>query len=390
MRTPPVGARGLGRAMGAWRRLGKAAACAAILCSAARSGASTDVEPIARLSLEGGYDSNALYQGRGSERVGVVAGDLGLGLRDHLWVLRGSYGADFIYYQVRQQGGLWNQRGALSLLARPTRRLGLDGELRASWVNDPIGLAQVGVFVTGPQSALLLDGHFKAEWRTTRLIDSAAKMTERTVLFDDGTGGAMHAPALEVFRRLSPRLSLGGSYALGAFQSFDLGGTSTAVSHGLRARAFYRPWRGFTVDASAGPALWLDARERAIVPEGAVELLGLRRDWLMRVSAAHGLAIGMTARPGLVDSLEVGGERTRIARRFYLRGFGGLWHSGVIPTGDRAVTAYMVMGEAGALLTDQMRMSLSAMHSSRVSDPSPEFRSRTTVGLRLGWELPVR
>ncbi len=375
--------------MGAWRRLGKAAACAAVLCSAARSGASTVVEPIARLSLEGGYDSNALYEGRGGDRIGRITGDLGLGLRDHLWVLKGSYGGDFLYYQTLRPGGLWNHHGALSLEARPTRRLRLGGAAKASWAYDPIGLAQAGVFRSGRQSALLVDGSFKAEWSASRVIDAAARLTERTVLFEDGTGGAMHAPALEVFRRFSPRLSLGGAYSAGVFQSLDPKGDQTALSHAVRARALYRPWRGFTLDAHAGPALWLGARERAVLPEASVELLALRREWLMRVSAGHGLGIGATARPGLVNSLELGAERKRIARRFFLRGFGGLWRSGLAPTGRDAVTAYALSGEAGALLTDQMRISLAATHSSRVSDPSPEFR-RTTVGLRLGWELPVR
>ena len=44
--------------MGAWRRCGRAAVCLAALSVATRSAASTQVEPIARLTLESGYDTN--------------------------------------------------------------------------------------------------------------------------------------------------------------------------------------------------------------------------------------------------------------------------------------------------------------------------------------------
>jgi hypothetical protein len=346
------------------------------------------VEPIARLSLEGGWDSNALYDGRGGDRIARVSPELGLRLRDHLWDLRGSYGGDFLYYERLEPGGIWNHRGTLSLEARPARRLVLDGALRASYAYDPVGLAQAGVFRTGRQSALLADGRFRSVWRATRRIDLAARLTERTVLFEDGTGGAMHAPAIEALRRASTRFSLGGAYALGVFQTFDKGGDRVALSHGVRALAHYRLSRRFTVDASAGPALWMGEGDDTLVPEASVELLGTSRDWHLRLSAAHGLGIGSTAHPGLVDSFEFGGER-RMARRFFLRSYGGMWRSGEAPSGRYAVTGYAISGEAGALLTDQVRMSLATTHFARMDDPSPELR-RTTVGLRVAWELPGR
>ncbi len=378
----------MGRAMGAWRRLGGAAACAAILCSATRSGASTVVDPIARLSLEGRYDSNALYDGGGGDRIGSVSPELGLRVRDHLWDLRGSYGGDFLYYERIQPGGIWNHRGALSLNARPTRRLVLDGSLRASYAYDPAGLAQAGVFRTGRQSALLAGGRFRAEWRATRRIDLAATLMERTVLFEDGTGGAMHAPGLEALRRMTPRLSLGGSYTLGISQTFLVQSDRVALSHGVHARARYHVSRRFSAEAFAGPTLWTAPGSDAIMPEAGATLLGSSREWDLSLSAAHGLGIGSTALPGLVDSFEFGGER-RIARRYFLRSHGGLWRSGKIPSGRDAVTGYAVTGEAGALLTDHVRMSLVATHFDRMTYPSPKFR-RTTVGLRLAWELPVR
>src|SRR5690242_21888902 len=109
--------------MGTSRRLGKAALCAAILFAATRSGASTVVEPIARLTLEGGYDSNALYDGSGSDRLGRISPDVGLRLRDHTWDLRLVYGGDWVYYERLAPRGFWNHRGLLQLDARPTPRV---------------------------------------------------------------------------------------------------------------------------------------------------------------------------------------------------------------------------------------------------------------------------
>lgn len=374
--------------MGVRRRFGKAALCAVLLLAGARSGASTVWEPIARLSLEGGYDSNVRYDGESSDRMTRVSPDAGVRLRDHLWDARLVYGADWITYERLAPDGIWNHRGRFELEATPTRRLELQASLRGAWAFDPIGLAQVGVFRAGRDSALLINGRARAEYRASRRVDVAATFRERTVLFEDETGGAMHAPGAEALWRASRRLSVGAAYGLGLFQDFAPDGNELAFSHAARARARWRASRRLAVEAYAGPALWIATDgDMAIVPEVAVEVLGSSRAWDLRTELSHGLGIGATAQPGLVDSVELGVVR-RIGHRFVLRGDGGLWRSGTIPSGGGAVTGYAVGGEAGVLVGMNLRLAAGARHLARLDD-DPELR-RTTMGLTLAWELSAR
>lgn len=375
--------------MGAWGRLGCAAVCAAVFAAPARSEASTVWEPIARLSLEGGYDSNVLYDGRSSDRMARISPEAGLRLRDHLWDARASYRGDWIAYERLAAEGSWNHHAALMLDARPTRRLELRGAVRGSRAEDPVGLAQAGVFRTGRQSAFLLSGRARGEYRWSRRVDVAATLTERMVLFEDRTGGALHAPGAEALWRATRRLSVGGAYGVGFFQGFARDRDELSFSHSLKARARWRASRRIAVEASAGPALWIgDDRETAVVPEASVDVLGASRFWDLRLSAAHGLGIGTTARPGLVNSLEAAAER-RFGRRWLVRGDGGLWHSGEAPSGRDSTIGYAVTGEAGVLVGMNVRLSLAATHFARLDDTSAELR-RTTMGLRVAWELPTR
>jgi hypothetical protein len=107
--------------MGAWRIVGAAAAAAALMFATRASGGMV-VEPIARLYLEGGYDSNPLYDGGPSSRSARLSPDLGLALRAPLWDLRGTYGGEFVYVDSATTHRLWNHRAVLALDARPTRR----------------------------------------------------------------------------------------------------------------------------------------------------------------------------------------------------------------------------------------------------------------------------
>jgi hypothetical protein len=374
--------------MGARQRLGKAALCAVLLLAAARSGASTVWEPIARLSLEGGYDTNVLHDGDSSDRMTRVSPELGLRLRDHLWDARLAYGGDWIVYERLAPNGIWNHRGSFLFEATPTRRLELRANVRGGWMFDSIGLAQAGIFRAGRDSAFVLSGTARGEYRLTPRLDAAVTLTERTVRFEDATGGALHQPGLEALWRATPRLSVGGAYALGVFQDFAQGGDGLAFSHGARARARWRATRHLTLEGAAGPALWIGGLgDTAVVPEAAVQVLGASRSWDLRASLSHGLGIGSTAAPGLVDAVEFGVVR-RIGRRYVLHGDGGLWRSGRVPSGGDSVTGYAVGGDAGVLVGMNLRLALAATHFARL-DNVPEL-SRTTLGLRLGWELPAR
>ncbi len=374
--------------MGSWRWLGMATACAVVLGVAARASAETVLDPIARLTLEGGYDSNALYDGRGPDQSERISPELGLRVHDELWDWKGSYRGDWIRYDRYAPRGILNHAGALSLDATPTRRLTLKGSVRGSYAFDPIGLAMVGVFRTGRQSALLVGGTARAEYRLTPRVDVAATADERTVRFDDRTGGAMHEPGVEALYRSTERLSLGAAYQLGVFQSFDPGGTATALSNALKARARWRATRRWTLEAAAGPATWQGAGAGAIVPEASLEAVAASREAGLRLAVAHGLGIGSTARPALVDSVEFGGER-RFERRWVLHADGGVWRSGLAPGGGQWVTGWGVNGEAGMIFAQTWRVSLAASHFGRLDTADPALQ-RTTFGVRLAWQLPGR
>jgi hypothetical protein len=371
------------------RRIGIAVVVAALL-RAAPAAAGTVMEPIARLSLEGGYDSNPLYNGGGSDNVGRVSPDVGLRLHDPLWDLKATYGGELVYYERLAPGGTWNHRGALALEARPTYRSTAAGEVRVSQAFDPAALAQAGVFRSGRVRALVIGGRARADYRVDELRTVAGTFNERTVSFQDGTGGAMHAPGVEALQQLDRRFSLGAGYGFALFQSFEPGAPDqVATAHAARVVARWRAERHLAVNAWAGPALWVPkGAGSAVVPEAFVEVLVATRGLDLRVNAGHALGIGATAQPGIVDSLEFGGER-RFGRDWFVRGDGGIWRSGTAPTDAFAVTGYAVAGEAGVILAGGLRLSLTGAHFARADSSAPQYR-RTMVGLRLGWELKAR
>lgn len=374
--------------MGARRGLG-AVVLAVLVLVAARAEAATVWEPIARLSVEGGYDSNVLYDGSGGDRMTRISPEVGLRLRGRRVDLRAGFGGDWVTYQELQPGGTWNHRAALELDARLTRRVALSGRLRGSYAYDPVGLALLGVFRSGSEAALVANGRFRAEWRATERVAVAALLTEETVQFADRTGGAMHGPGLEALWRSDRRIDLGAAYRLGVFQSFEAAplADDLAFSHGVRARARWRATRRMALDAAAGPALWRGSETTAVVPEASLHLVGSGRGWDLRAGVSRGLGLGSTARPGLVDGLEAGGLR-RLGR-VELRGEGGVWRSGTAPSGDDATTGYALVGEAALLVGGGVRLGIAGTHFARMDDPSAALR-RTTLGLRLGWELPLR
>ncbi len=190
----------------AWRVAFLAAALGAPMMRAA---ASVVAEPIARLTLEGGYDSNAMYDGRGGQNMGRISPDLGLLAKDHLWSLEASYGGDFYLYQKRASGGAWNHRGLLRFRDQPDERLKLSGEATGSYAIDPIGLAQLGIFRPSSVQALILKGRARATWRASERVDLSATYTGSDARFTDGTNLSMQAPGVEVMERLTPRAALG-------------------------------------------------------------------------------------------------------------------------------------------------------------------------------------
>lgn len=373
--------------MGARTGSGIAALCLAVLLPA-RAAAVTVVEPIARLSVEGGYDSNALFLGQGSDRTGRISPDLGLRLHDHLWDLKAVYGGDYLVYERLQPNGIWNHRGELRLDATPTQRTTVALLAKGGYALDPIGLAQMGIFRTGKTSAWTLFGKGRVAWQALRRLELAATVNDRTVVFSDHTGGAMHAPGAEALWLVTERLAVGGAYAGGLFQGFDPKGDTIAYSNGVRARARYAVTRLIEVDGYAGPAMWHGPGGTAIVPEigGELRLAGRWSD--LRVSVGHALGIGSTARPALVDSAELGAVH-RFGRTYDVRVDGGIWRSGNVPGGGNATLGYAAEGEAGMVVGAGVRLALALTHFARIDNLSSAL-DRTTVGIRLGWALPTR
>ncbi len=374
--------------MGAWRRAGKAAVAAVVLCAAARAAASTVAEPIARLSLEGGWDSNALYRGT-ADTENRISPELGLRLRDPLWTFAGSYGADWIRYQQLQPNGAWSHRLLLRLEAHPARRWTIRGDAHGAYAFDPVGLALIGIFRTGRQSALVGRLNARVTYRIAPRVDGVVDAAEQTVRFDDRTGGAMHAAGAAGMWRWTERLSVGAGYRLSLFQGSHPTFQDLAYANALQARVTYEIDRHLAVEAAAGPETWARPGTFNIVPEATVTLTRTERDSDLRITAHHGLGIGSTAAPGLVTSIE-GGAVHRFGRSFLLKGDGGLWNSGVAPSGAHPVLGYAASGEAAWLMTRGLRLSLVAARFATLNQPANDRLTRTTVGLQLGWELEPR
>lgn len=357
----------------------------ALLGGPARAFGETVAEPIARLTLEGGYDSNVLYDGTGGDRTGRISPEVGLTLRDPLQTLTALYTGDYLVYDRVAPKGIWNHRALIRAIGEPERRLTYRLEAGGGWAFDPVGLAQIGVLRAGEHSAWTANARGGIEYELAPRVTGALTLNERAVVFDDSTGGAMHGPGAEALYLLDRRLAVGGAYALGIFQTFERTGNTMGFSNGLRARLRYRATRSMTLDVHAGPALWSGPSGLALVPEAGAELLWVLPELDLRAGASHGLGIGSTARPGLVDTLEFGFVR-RFGRTYDLRGDGGVWHSGDAPSGAHSVWSYALVGEAGMRLGASMRVALHAARYARLDDRSSAL-ARTVVGLRLGWSL---
>ncbi len=370
--------------MGAWRRTWRAVAFVALVSAGARAAASVQTDPIARLSLEGGSDSNVLYNGAGGSNMGAVSPELGLRLRDHTWSAMLSGGTDILMYQQQTNSPVLNEHGVFSLRARPERRADVTLDLRAAYAPDPIGLARLGIFgVTG--AAFIGNGKLRAAWRLDREWTVAGLFRDDVVRFDDGTGSAAHVPGFEALRQVAPRVQVGGVYRADFFQGFGPG-AQWRYAQELSGSVRYQWTRHTSLRVDAGPALWLNTGDAAmILPQGAVELLTQGRRVDTRASLRHGVGLGYLATPGLYDSAE-GAITLRSGRSLHFHVDGGLWRSGQIPWGANGVLGYGVEGEVGWHFSRGLVVALAASRFANLSGGSSQY-DRNLVGLRIGWEL---
>ncbi|HEX9291817.1 MAG TPA: hypothetical protein VF904_20045 [Anaeromyxobacteraceae bacterium] len=371
--------------MGAQRRTCQAVVAAVVLCAGARASASVQVEPIARLSLEGGYDSNFLYDGRGGDVMGRVSPDLGLTLRDHTWMLALVGGGDLLLYEQRARAPVWNQRGTLQLAMRPDHRSTLTAEVGVIYAADPIGLARLGIFGRS-DAGLIVQGAARAAWRLDHDWRIAGTFAERVVRFDDGTGAASHTPGVEATRQLDHHLEVGGAYRFDVFQAFGAG-AQDAYANELQAVARYRWTRRLTMEAEGGPALWIPpgAGAPSVLPQAMVQLLEVGRVLDARVTLRHGVGLGILATPGLTDTVEAAAA-LKVGRSWKLHSEGGIWRSGAIPWGADGVVGYGIAGEVLWLLGGGVQVGFGASRFAR-ADSGTTLYDRNIVGLRVGWEL---
>ena len=407
--------------MGTRRRAGKAVVVAALLCAGSRAAASVQVEPIARLTLEGGYDSNVMYDGQGAG-MGRVSPDLGLQLRNHTWSFGAVVGGDLLTYPNRSaappvagapaaspgSNTLWNQRGNLVLHVRPDPRLKIDAETAATYAFDPVGLARLGIFEGTPgeqRSGWVVTGSARGAWRLDHDWTVAGTFADRIVHFDrpaadplaapgaiaapGSLGAASFTPGVEVTRRLGHRLEVGGAYKFDWFQEFG-GDVANATAHELQGVVRWRSSRRWTFEATAGPTIWNPGGGDMVqvVPQASAQLLGGNRHGDVRFTLRHGVGLGLLAKPGLFDALEAAAT-WNVTRKFQLHADGGLWRSGDIPWGANAITGYGVNADASYLVGAGVRVGVGGSRFAR-ADSGPSLFDRNIVGLRVAWELRHR
>jgi hypothetical protein len=358
-------------------------ACAAALLLSTRAVASVQVDPVARLALEGGYDSNVRYDGAGGDRMGRVSPDLGFVARDHTWKLGATYGADVMTYPTRAPGPALNQRGQLDTAWRIDERTRFDLKFGGTYAPDPSGLARLGI-VGRTGAALVLRGDARLAWRATERTTLAATFFERGARLSDTGGALVHAPGVEAAYQLDPRTQVGVAYRYDWFQSFATGVPSTSAQE-LKAIGRWRWTRRLSLEAEAGPAVWHGGSSTSVVPEAGARLYASGRGYDMRLEARHGLGLNALARASMTDSFEVGAAK-RLGRSFRVRADGGLWRGGAFPGGENATLGYGLGGELAWLATRSVEVGIAASRFARLDEPSAATE-RNVIGLRVGWQL---
>jgi hypothetical protein len=357
-------------------------ACALALLAGTRAAAAVQVEPAVGVAVEGGYDSNVLYAGRGGDRMGRVSPDLRLVVRDHTWRATAAYGTDIITYPTVEPGPTWNQRGRLDVAAQFTERTRLTLRFGATYAPDPAGLAQLGI-VGSIGSAAILRGDARLAWLQSPRTTLALTWSERGAWLEQDAGMIVHAPGAEVAYQLDRRLQLATAYRFDYFQSLEAGIDDT-TAHEARGIARWRWSRRLTLEAEAGPTVWVGPDETALIPAGGLRLLVAHRAYDLRIEGRHGLGLSVLARPSLADSFEVGAV-VRLGRSFRVRGDAGLWHSGEMPDGANSTLGYGVGGEFTWLATRGIEMGIAGSRFARLDERTAETE-RNVIGLRVAWQ----
>ena len=304
-------------------------------------------EPLARLYLEGGWDSNPLLRrARGPDAPRLARRRAAAPQPAHR--RRRSYGGDWVTYPQLQRDGTWNHRGLLRLESTPTRRLTLSGRLARRLRLRSRSASRWSACSVRPRAPRSSPARTSApstarpSGSTSRALSTSARCSSRMRPAARCTPGDRGALAQ---RR---RLDFGAGYRFGIYQEFEPAGTTGRVlERRARAGALARD-AADQLDASAGPPSGAVTDGKASCPRGPSQLLGSGRGWTCARALPRARPRGHRT-PGLVDALEGGGRKmsgsTRAARRRRSLALGRAPRRG-------PVTGYAAEGEAAFLFRE--------------------------------------
>ncbi len=355
----------------------------AALCAAAPAAAGVRSQWGARLVAEAGYDSNVLLTGAGGDEIGRLAPQLDLALRSERLRAGFDYGGDVMWFRDRAAGAT-SQQLALAGKWLQTRRLSVSWELRGRYANDPLALARFGLI--RPQGeALLANGDFGLRYEIDARTELGGGYRQDRLYFGarDPASGAVHAPYAFFRRALDARTTLGvrgRAQLFAADRSADFLGTSSGAFLELSRRL--TPHLDFTL--SAGPMIYLDAHNAAVVPRAFATLeYGWRTGRGLHVAAGRDLVIGAGHAGALVgDLVELGGfveplTFLRLAAR------AGYYRNGAVPYGANGVGGYLAEGTADFAVGRGFFLGATA---TRLAGLDGLFLDRNVVTVHVGWQ----
>ena len=165
-----------------------ALALAALSLGARRAEAQPLVEPSVGLTVDEAYDSN-VFNGRGPDWVTRISPHLALQLRDERSLIKATYDMGIWDYALGKADASVNQRGALSLEERLTRRLWLKVSDELIRAEDPGYITRAAI--VAPQTGILDNlGELALSARATRVLDFNLIYRYHLTKFDDQPPGA--------------------------------------------------------------------------------------------------------------------------------------------------------------------------------------------------------
>ncbi len=292
------------------------------------------VEPILRLAAEQRYDDDVLLSqatGAPGAYLTKIMPQVGLKLAQPTVRFDGLYGADIL---IRDAGGQvsFDQRAALLLQTRPSRRAEVDAVAQFWDTTDPLSLPRFGLART---LARIIYGRAEVGWRQTFAPRwsfvlgyrfEGAKVDEPA-----HPAGFLNAPAVAIEHRLTRRADIGADYRVQLFKF----GSNNAIAQSPGVLWRYRLSRSATIRLSAGAAFYVEHQhpeKNGVVPRFEVAVtqrITSRVDWIFL--AGHDLvgASGFsTAVWADYANLTISWQ---VLQKLRLFGYGSFFRNGAMP-----------------------------------------------------------